>query len=386
MRKLLVHSAAVAVLVAAVSFAPAQASVDAGIVPLTPHPNEHVAQPPAAIVVQVPSPAHGALDKKAIRFVIDGRDVSDAIAVSGTHVQYAPSPPLSSGEHAVEVAVTDAAGGKLSYAFTFTVDVASAQASGHAAAAATASDAATDAALPAGADQSAASTAGSAAALAAPMSGLQDDGSQSFGTFYPLAPGPYYWGQDANFYFAGVPSGWGFLTFSGVPGVFDLIPLGLGTYYATVPIPVGYVFWPPFIACHFFGPGGTPYVFPYPAPLHIVAHRAPTRDLPTVGRVTTFGATGVRQTHIHATPGQHAAPALRTSPGTHAAPAAVHTTHHAQIAAPSYRPIVVLRASQAQMHSFGVAGFRASASPALAGFSAAAAPRFVPQSFGRPHS
>ncbi len=260
--------------------APLCARADSGIVALTPHPSEHVGQPPATISAQILG-VHGALDKTKVHVTIDGRDVSDAIAVSGSRVDYTPAPALASGEHAVEIAVTDASGGKLSYTWMFTVDGAAPQSAQSAAAQ-------TDAGAPA---RQAAVQAPPADALqqTAPILGMQDDGSQAFGSFYPLAPGPYYWGQPMNFYFTGVPNGWGFLTFGGIPGVFDLVPLGLGTFFATVPIPIGFGFTPPFARCHFFAPGGVPYVFPYQTPIHIVAHRAPPLlTPPVIGRIPTM--------------------------------------------------------------------------------------------------
>jgi hypothetical protein len=259
--------------------APLCARADSGIVALTPHPSEHVGQPPATISARILG-VHGPLDKTKVHVTIDGRDVSDAIAVSGSRVDYTPAPALSSGEHAVEIAVTDASGGKLSYTWMFTIDGAapqSAQSAPAQPAAQSDDSAALQATPPAGALEQ-----------TAPILGMEDDGSQAFGSFYPLAPGPYYWGQQMNFYFTGVPNGWGFLTFGGVPGVFDLVPLGLGTFFATVPIPVGFVYGPPFARCHFFAPGGVPYVFPYQTPFHIVAHRAPLLTPPVIGRIPTM--------------------------------------------------------------------------------------------------
>lgn len=296
--------------------APLCARADSGIVALTPHPSEHIGKPPATISAQILG-GHGALDKTKVHVTIDGRDVSDAIAVSGSRVDYTPAPALSSGEHAVEIAVTDASGGKLSYTWMFTVDGAAAQSAQSAAAQQSAAEQpATGAPAPPAALQGAPDD---ALQQTAPIEGMQDDGSQAFGSFYPLQPGPYYWGQQMNFYFTGVPNGWGFLTFGGIPGVFDLVPLGLNTFFATVPIPIGFGFAPPFARCHFFAPGGVPYVFPYQTPIHIVAHRAPLITPPVVGRIPTM-------------PGAQTAPRVpqtlrnTTMPTMHRTPAP-HTVH-----------------------------------------------------------
>ena len=56
-----------------------------------------------------------------------------------------------------------------------------------------------------------------------------------------------------------------------------------------MPIPIGFGFTPPFARCHFFAPGGVPYVFPYQTPIHIVAHRAPPLlTPPVIGRIPTM--------------------------------------------------------------------------------------------------
>jgi hypothetical protein len=272
-----------------------------GIVALTPHPNERLSASPALISVNVAGATHGRLDKGAVRLVVDGREVSDTITISGTRVDYKPSPALVPGEHAVEISVVDSGGGKLSYSWTFTI----AGAAQNATAATTMRGAATT--TP---SDSLGAGAGAGIVNGGADFGSADSGDQGYdqsqppqtiyaqqnyyagysgyGGFSPVGYGPYYWGDNAMYSFSGISGGYGFLTFSGIPGVFDLVPYGLNMFYAIVPIPIGYVFGSPSVTCHFFPPyGGGSTVVSMPS-FPITRNRRPPVHTPVVGRVTSF--------------------------------------------------------------------------------------------------
>jgi hypothetical protein len=292
---------------------------EGGIVALTPRPSEHVSASPKVLTVRVTG--RSALERSAVRLVVDGRDVSDAISTAGNVVQYKPPQPLASGEHAVEVAVTDTAGGRLSYSWTFTIDGAAAQTAQRSAVKSSADDAAAP-------DPATNTGDGGDAAAPPPAPGYGAPGSQEvygqqnfYGGFYPMGGGPYYWGDNAQFGFAGVQGGYGFVTFAGIPGVFDLLPLGLNTFYAIVPIPIGFIFGSnPFITCHFFTPGGAPTVVVVPS-FPIVRHRRvpaaePTVHTPVVGRAPmSLPQVGTRRTNPVST--QRGMPAWRAMPNFH---------------------------------------------------------------------
>jgi hypothetical protein len=293
--------------VAIVAFAaPPPASADAGIVALTPKPNEHVAAPPKSIQMRVTS--RSSLDKSAVRVVVDGRDVSDAIAVAGNVVTYQPAATLSSGDHAVEVAVTDTAGGRLSYSWTFTVDHGAAQPVQAQAPAAGSAGGAVPAAPP---DDAAQPSDGNAPDAGAGLVPQNVYGQQNFyGGFYPIGGSPYYWGDNAQFEFEGIPGGYGFLTFAGIPGVFDLLPLGFNTFYATVPIPIGFIITNPYVTCHFFTPGGSGAVVKLPS-FPIVRHRRPGGDPPV--HTAALGSGTALRSSAERMLGAHTLPHARTS-------------------------------------------------------------------------
>jgi hypothetical protein len=286
---------------------------EGGIVALTPRPNEHVAQSPKLIAMRVA--ARTSLGESAIvHLIIDGRDVSDAITTTGNIVDYKPKQALAAGEHAIEVSVTDTAGGRLSYTWTFTVDGAS---SSNASVSRAPAQAAQDAPAPPDGGSASAETlppSGTDGSDASAMPATQEIyGQQNFyGGFYPIGASPYYWGDNAAFEFIGVPGGYGFLTFSGIPGVFDLFPLGLNSFYAIVPIPIGFLFGSPFVTCHFFAPNGAPTVVVLPT-FTIVRHRRgeqpPPVHVPANGRSTALPRTsGSRAAPLHATPAEHVLP------------------------------------------------------------------------------
>lgn len=307
---------------------------DGGIVALAPRPNEYLSQSPKVVSVSVAGKS--TLARSAVRLVLDGRDVSDAISTNGNLVEYKPAQPLSVGEHAVEVAVTDAAGGKLSYSWTFTVEGAPAQAAQRSPAS-SAADAAPAASPSAAADADDASASSSAASAPQTILGQQN----FYGGFYPIGAAPYYWGDNAQFEFNGIPGGYGFLTFSGIPGVFDLLPLGLNTFYAIVPIPIGFVFGPPFVTCHFFTPGGHQTVVVLPS-FPVIHHRRvvtePVARVPGVGRTTTFRS-GISP---DAQRQQHAPTIERTAPGTRMVPHFVvaHPVHAVTTQPSAAHPII----------------------------------------------
>jgi hypothetical protein len=300
-----------------------------GIAALSPHPSERLSQSPALIAVNVPGATHGTLNKGAVRLVVDGHDVSDLISISGTRIEYKPSPALVPGEHAVEVSVVDSGGGKLSYSWTFTV----AGAAQNATAAAVMRGGATAPSDSLGAGAGAGILNGGADFGSADSGDQGYDQSQppqqiyaqqnyyagysgGYGGFYPSGYGPYYWGDNAMYTFTGVPGGYGFLTFSGIPGVFDLMPLGLNMFYAIIPIPIGYAFGSPSVTCHFFPPwGGGSTVVSMPS-FPITRNRRPPVHTPVVGRVTSFpisrtgttlhaGGTHFALMHSGAAPAQH---------------------------------------------------------------------------------
>ncbi|MBV9102403.1 MAG: hypothetical protein JO060_02370 [Candidatus Eremiobacteraeota bacterium] len=245
---------------------PASAS---GIIALSPHPNEHLATSPPVIAAQLPPTPYASIGRYGLRVVVDGRDVSDALRVAGIRVEYRPSSPLSPGEHAVEITAPDAAGGRLTYSWTFTIDAAKTKA-----ATAAASGVPTQAVPPdvAPSDGAAGSNDGSppdeSGAAAVPPATYQ----QNNYVFSPIGAGPYYWGDRAAFEFSGIPGGYGFVTFGGIPGVFDLLPLGFNTFYVIVPIPIGFIITSPIVTCHFFAPNGSPTISTLPS-FPIVRHR-----------------------------------------------------------------------------------------------------------------
>lgn len=263
--RLLLSVAALAFLACA---APLAARADTGIVPLAPHPGEHVQTSSPDIVAQLPQDSAGTLARGKVTLLLDGYDRSDAAIAADGRVRYTPGAPLASGEHAVEIDVTDAAGGRLSYQWTFTVD-------GSGSTDSTNSDAPTYAPSY---DPS----------YATPYT------TPGFPSLYTLNQAPFYWGDGIRFVFVGVPGGFGFVTFAGIPGFFNLIPLGFNTYYVLVPVPIGFAAPSPFIACHFFPPAGTPVVVPYPHRVVIIGRRKPpTRSLLSselVARVANVGA------------------------------------------------------------------------------------------------
>jgi hypothetical protein len=75
--------------------------------------------------------------------------------------------------------------------------------------------------------------------------------------------------------FYGPSGGYGYMTYGGIPGVFDLLPYGPGTYYGFVPIPVGYVYPNPPIVCHFWPRHRKPIVVRLQRPPHVVHLRDP---------------------------------------------------------------------------------------------------------------
>jgi hypothetical protein len=236
------------------------ARADTGIVPLVPRPHEHVQTATPTIAAELPSGTGRAVDRADVRLLLDGHDVSDAITVADGRVRFVPATPLAVGEHAVEVNLVEPSGGRLSYQWTFTVDGAQQSES----------DSAPSYAPPAPSYVPQAAPAYSDGMLGSPMSY-----GTGFGSFYPLSPAPFYWGQAVRFVFVGVPGGHGFVTFGGIPGFFNLIPLGVDTFFVVVPIPIGFLVPNPFIACHFFPPFGQPIVVPFAHHLVILAHRRP---------------------------------------------------------------------------------------------------------------
>ena len=271
-----------------------------GIVALSPHPSERLSQSPALIAVNVPGAAHGTLNKGAVRLVVDGHDVSDLISIAGTRIDYKPSPALVPGEHAIEVSVVDAGGGKLSYSWTFTIAGAAQNATAAAsvrAGVSTPSDSLGAGAgagiLNGGADFGTADSGdqGYDQSQAPQQIYAQQNyyaGYSGYGGFSPVGYGPYYWGDNAMYTFSGIPGGYGFLTFSGIPGVFDLVPYGLNMFYAIVPIPIGYVFGSPSVTCHFFPPYGSGSTVVSMPSFPITRNRRPPVHTPVVGRVTSF--------------------------------------------------------------------------------------------------
>ena len=313
-------------------------AADGGIVALTPRPNDRLAKAPVVIAIQLPGGPHVSVDKSAVRLVVDGRDVSDAVTVTGTRVEYKPSPPLMGGEHAVQVEYSDPSGGRLSYAWTFTVEGgAPPQQAADATSAALRSIGLPD-------DGSAGMNAGASAAAQPPNGDASGDtgtaaaqqvyqtqnyyaggygGYGGYGGFYPIGGGPYYWGDNAMFQFVGVPGGYGFLTFGGIPGFFNLMPLGINTFYAVIPIPIGYYFSSPFITCHYFFPSGGGTVVGLPS-FPIVRHRRPPARSAVVGRSLQLpqGASG-RSTALTST--MPAGGAVRaTRPGVGTRPVGAH--------------------------------------------------------------
>lgn len=248
--------------VAALAFfacaSPLTARADTGIVPLAPHPGEHVQTSRPDIVAQLPKGDARTLVAGKVTLLLDGYDRSDAVIAADGRVRYTPVAPLASGEHAVEIDVTDASGGRLSYQWTFTVDGA-------------------------GSTDSSNSNATTYAPSSAPSydaSYATQYATPGFPSFYTLNQAPFYWGDGIRFLFVGAPGGFGFVTFGGIPGFFNLIPFGFNTYYVLVPVPIGFAAPSPFIACHFFPPVGTPVVVPYPHRVVIIGRRnPPTRSL-----------------------------------------------------------------------------------------------------------
>jgi hypothetical protein len=97
-------------------------------------------------------------------------------------------------------------------------------------------------------------------------------------TLSPYGPSPYYWGDSIPFLYSGQPGGFGYLTFGGIPGVFDLFPFAPGTYYAFVPVPYGYNFYNPPVIVHYFNPHHKPVIIHLRRPLQIIHKRDPAPE------------------------------------------------------------------------------------------------------------
>jgi hypothetical protein len=272
--RLLLSAWALALLACAL---PGVARADAGIVPLAPRPHERVQTATPAIIAALPTDTGRVLGRGDVTLFLDGRDRSDAISLEDGRVRYVPDAPLASGEHAVEVDVTDASGGRLSYRWTFTVTGANATESYD-------SGVTPMQALPGDISSE------PSPSYAAPYA------TSGFSSFYAMNPAPFYWGEGIRFVFVGVPGGYGFVTFGGIPGFFNLIPFGFNTYYVLVPVPIGFAVPNPFIACHFFPPSGTPVVVPYPRHLAIVGRRKP-QSPPPLRSIASMRLVDVPPTH-----------------------------------------------------------------------------------------
>ena len=284
---------------------PCGASAGGSIVPVSPHPSESVSTTAPTIAVQVNGVA--ALDG-AVHFTVDGRDVSDGLTISGNRVSYKPGKPLAGGLHAVQVDVDDAGGSRLSYQWSFTVDGPAATQSVEQKPA----EAAGDSNGPSAAPPLQPASDGSDIPSYPPLNAALGDSGPPFGYpnfgIYPLAQPPYYWGQNVPFVFNGVGGGNGFVTFGGIPGFFNLMPLGVNTYYVVVPIPVGFSNVNPPVVCHFFTPNGTPATVPYHRQVAIIGHRQPA-----VVRVARTGS--VARSPATRSPAMRAYASFRSAPG-----------------------------------------------------------------------
>ncbi len=307
MRRFSIIGIAVAAL-ALTAVRPCGASAGGSIVPVSPHPSERVSTTTPAIVVQVNGV--GTLDG-AVHFTIDGRDVSDGLTISGNHVSYKPAHALAGGLHAVQVDVDDAGGSRLSYQWSFTVDGPVATQSTDQKAAPAAGDA--GASGPSAAPPLQPASDGSDIPSYPPLNAALGDSGPPFGYpnfgLYALTPPPYYWGQNVPFVFNGIGGGNGFVTFGGAPGLLNLMPLGVNTYYVVVPIPVGFQNSNPPVVCHFFTPNGTPATVPYHRQVAIIGHRQPA-----VVRVARTGS--VSRSLATRSPTTRAYASFRTVPGT----------------------------------------------------------------------
>jgi len=284
--RLLVATGALVVALPAVAHADTNA-----IVPVAPKPQEHVTSGLPAIEADVSGTAPRA---GAVHLLVDGKDVSDALAIAGSRVTYQPATPLADGIHAVELDVDEGANSRLSYQWSFAVDGTAAKASQSSVA---------DAAPAAGvADQ------GPEVPSYPPLNAALGDSGPPFGYpnfgLYALNQSPFYWGQNVPFVFNGAGGGNGFLTVGGIPGFFNLTPIGYNSYYVVVPIPVGYAVTNPPIVCHFFRPNGSPVVVTYRRHVAIVARRDPatTRRVAQVAlrRVPQVRAAAVQRAPLRA--------------------------------------------------------------------------------------
>jgi hypothetical protein len=235
----------------------------------------------------------------------------DGLTISGNRVSYKPPKALAGGVHAVQVDVDDAGGSRLSYQWSFTVNgpAAATQSVDQKPAQATAGDASGTSAAP---PQEPASD-GSDIPSYPPLNAALGDSGPPFGYpnfgIYPLAQPPYYWGQNVPFVFNGIGGGNGFVTFGGIPGFFNLMPLGVNTYYVVVPIPVGFSGVNPPVVCHFFTPNGAPATVPYHRQVAIIGHRQPALvRVARTGSVTRLPATR--------SPALRSYASFRSAPGT----------------------------------------------------------------------
>ena len=97
------------------------------IVPVSPRPDEAIASGTQTIVVDVVSGDAANLDPKSVRLILDGRDVTDRINVSGVELTY-DARELADGLHKAEVDVDRAGQGRATYEWSFRVDPAAAAA------------------------------------------------------------------------------------------------------------------------------------------------------------------------------------------------------------------------------------------------------------------
>ena len=314
MRRFSILGIAVAALALA-AVRPCGASAGAGsIVPVSPHPAERVSSTKPAIVVQVTGV--GALDG-VVHLTVDGRDVSDGLSISGDRVTYKPPSALTSGLHGVQVDVDDAGGSRLSYQWSFTVDGPATTQSTDQRAAEPAGDAAS---APAAAPPLQPASDGSDIPSYPPLNAALGDSGPPFGYpnfgLYALTPPPYYWGQNVPFVFNGIGGGNGFVTFGGIPGFFNLQPLGVNTYYVVVPIPVGFSGANPPVVCHFFTPTGSPAIVQYHRQVAIVGRRQPAVVHVALAHATSASRTSSLRmaTGARTAPGARSFVTLRPTP------------------------------------------------------------------------
>jgi hypothetical protein len=182
------------------------------------------------------------IDASAVHVFLDGRDISAALAIEGSHVSYVPAQPLSRGSHTVEVQVDEPGGATASDSWNFVVNASETQTYEN-------GERATD-------------------------SKYDNSAPDEQVGFYAAASVPYYTaGSYVRFIVTGPYGGHGYVVFPGLSGRYPLIPYAPGYYYVIVFVPVGYAIPYPPIACRFFAPGGRAYTIPLNRP--IAFHPAP---------------------------------------------------------------------------------------------------------------